>query len=581
MISLSSFAYDFEVDGIYYNILSAADKTVEVTSGDNIYSEIVQIPEKCVYSGITFTVTAIGENAFYKTTVKEVKLPSSITNIGKSAFMYCEQLHTCDLHEGLKEIGVYAFVSTNLTSVVIPSTVTTIGTYAFEMCKMKTIEFSEGISQIVDHAFSSCDSLEKITFPSTLQSVKAGVFDNCPKIKIIVSKAKNSPSFFDSYWFSGGRGTHTLYNPFTYSDSNDKPIFAILVPEGSIENYKNKTTSDGKQAWPVASFEEFNDMTDFSILGETMTFENCLYSIVNAGSIYHLQLIDKNISENLVNLHIPEGLDYNGTFYSVSSINPSYIGKYKSITSIQADSPNPISISEETFSSNTMLFGTLYVPTGSESLYSNTDYWKNFANVKSIGDKLLIDAKTSAKSELASYKNIDDYREAQKTELTNTIKVGNEAIDAATTIEGVNTALAKAKAVIDAIKTDAQLTEEEVATEVAEFRNTYATILSKTVETVTVGDKDAIDAALTDYDQLSDKARDRLKSEKELLDALKQKVEEIITGIDDVLSESHSKINIYTLSGKKVNSTQKGRIYIINGKKTFVKKEDVRRTLSN
>ena len=75
----------------------------------------------------------------------------------------------------------------------------------------------------------------------------------------------------------------------------------------------------------------------------------------------------------------------------------------------------------------------------------------------------LAQAKTDAKAELANYKDPADYRPAQQTELTNAIAEGNEAIDAAADTDAVATALANAKAAIDAIKTDAQLTAEEAA----------------------------------------------------------------------------------------------------------------------
>ena len=71
-------------------------------------------------------------------------------------------------------------------------------------------------------------------------------------------------------------------------------------------------------------------------------------------------------------------------------------------------------------------------------------------------------AKQVAKNALANYVNADDYREAQKTELSLAITTGNNAIDVATDIAAVNTALANAKAVIDEIKTDAEFTAEEL-----------------------------------------------------------------------------------------------------------------------
>ena len=43
-VSSGASAYDFEADGIYYNIMSEAGKTVEVTSGENKYFGDVSIP---------------------------------------------------------------------------------------------------------------------------------------------------------------------------------------------------------------------------------------------------------------------------------------------------------------------------------------------------------------------------------------------------------------------------------------------------------------------------------------------------------------------------------------------------------
>lgn len=49
-------AYDFEVDGIYYNITSFNDKTVEVTVGDvnYSYSGNIVIPSSVQYRIINF-----------------------------------------------------------------------------------------------------------------------------------------------------------------------------------------------------------------------------------------------------------------------------------------------------------------------------------------------------------------------------------------------------------------------------------------------------------------------------------------------------------------------------------------------
>ncbi len=73
----------------------------------------------------------------------------------------------------------------------------------------------------------------------------------------------------------------------------------------------------------------------------------------------------------------------------------------------------------------------------------------------------LVQRKTDAETALETYKNAEDYREAQKLELAQAIADGKAAIEKAADAGDVNAALAAAKAVLDKIKTDAQLTQEE------------------------------------------------------------------------------------------------------------------------
>ena len=46
MLSVSESAYNFEIDGLYYNVVSLDDLTVEVTSGGNKYSENIVVPSQ-------------------------------------------------------------------------------------------------------------------------------------------------------------------------------------------------------------------------------------------------------------------------------------------------------------------------------------------------------------------------------------------------------------------------------------------------------------------------------------------------------------------------------------------------------
>ena len=132
----------------------------------------------------------------------------------------------------------------------------------------------------------------------------------------------------------------------------------------------------------------------------------------------------------------------------------------------------------------------------------------------------LAQAKTDAKAELDNYKNADDYRAAEQADLANAITAGKEAIDAAADADAVATALANAKAAIDAIKTDAELTAEE---EAAANQVAAGEVIDLIDEIGTVEYTDAckakIDAARAAYDNLTDDQKALVTNADTLTDA--------------------------------------------------------------
>ena len=91
-------AYDFEKDGIYYNILNGTE--VEVTSWSELnevpsedysgnYCGSIVIPKTVDYNGVNYTVSAIGDYAFCRCIYMEsVTIPNTVTRIGDYAFAY-------------------------------------------------------------------------------------------------------------------------------------------------------------------------------------------------------------------------------------------------------------------------------------------------------------------------------------------------------------------------------------------------------------------------------------------------------------------------------------------------------------
>ena len=137
----------------------------------------------------------------------------------------------------------------------------------------------------------------------------------------------------------------------------------------------------------------------------------------------------------------------------------------------------------------------------------------------------LEEAKTNAKSALDSYVNAEDYRDSEKTLLETTIANGKTAIDSATTTADVTAALNSAKALIDAIKTDAVLTAEELVV----AKNTAKTVLDGYVsaESYREAQKAALATAIANGKAAIDESADiaavstALNNAKAIIDAIK------------------------------------------------------------
>ncbi|MBO7458856.1 MAG: leucine-rich repeat domain-containing protein, partial [Paludibacteraceae bacterium] len=130
-----------KIGNLYYN-LNVTDKTAEVTSQnsrDPYWSTTIttaNIPASVTYSGTTYSVTSIGNNAFYSCRgLTSVTIPNSVTSIGQNAFYYCSSLTSITIPNSVTSIGKEAFRScSRLTSVKIGNSVTSIGLNAFYNC---------------------------------------------------------------------------------------------------------------------------------------------------------------------------------------------------------------------------------------------------------------------------------------------------------------------------------------------------------------------------------------------------------------------------------------------------------------
>lgn len=113
MLIVGFSAKSFSVDEISYTITSSTEPyEVKVSLGG--YSGDVVIPESVTYNEIVYSVTSIGNSAFFGCTgLTSVEIPNSVTSIGISAFAYCTGLTgILTLPSSLNSIGGSAFNGT-------------------------------------------------------------------------------------------------------------------------------------------------------------------------------------------------------------------------------------------------------------------------------------------------------------------------------------------------------------------------------------------------------------------------------------------------------------------------------------
>ena len=153
--SFTAAAYDFEVNGIYYNFQNGGVDVTYKDSNYNSYSGSVIIPSTVTYNGNTYSVTGIGKSAFSScSSLTYVSIPNSVTSIGNNAFKDCIGLTNVLIPNSVTSIGSAFWNCTGLTSVSIPNSVTTIGSSAFRGCSALTsVTIPNSVTLLGSYAF--------------------------------------------------------------------------------------------------------------------------------------------------------------------------------------------------------------------------------------------------------------------------------------------------------------------------------------------------------------------------------------------------------------------------------------------
>ncbi len=298
------------------------------------------------------TISSLPDQFLYnRSSLVEVKLPSTLKSIGNSAFYECSALQSFDLN-GITTIGSSVFYGCRSLSYINLTGVQSIGNNAFSNCsKLNNIDLSTVVF-IGSGAFRGCSLLESIDLTSAV-TVEGSSFANCISLKEVTFGndllTLNSESFENTAIESislPGSLTSIDYSVF----ANCNNLISVEIP--------SSITAIGSGAFSgCSSLRSVSMETGLSTI-DSDAFNGCT---------------------SLEEVTIPPTVKYIGS----RAFDNSGIKTFKCYAVVPPTA-------ESSFIGNDMDMSRtyLYVPPFSKDFYRNTEYWSNFYLMRSIDDQI-------------------------------------------------------------------------------------------------------------------------------------------------------------------------------------------------
>ena len=303
-------------------------------------------------------VTNIGNYAFvYCSNVTAATIGNSVTDIGMDAFRGCGSMTSINFGNNVKNIWQGAFYSCeSLISVQLPDNLEFIGFGAFAACAdLTSIYIPNSVNTIGGNAFGSCSSLPTIDIPYSVLTIGSDAFTWCSNLTSINVDANNP--FYSSNngilyskmkeilhcYPAGKTGDFTIPNSVqaigSYAFTSCSHLTAITIP--------NSVTSIGFQA-----FNSCSSLTSVTIPNRVISLG--YFAFVSCS--------------NLQTVTIPN---------NIADIGEAFQGCI-GLTDVFVEWTIPIQVSPIAFLNVQTTNVNLYVPCGTEMLYSAEPVWQDF-----------------------------------------------------------------------------------------------------------------------------------------------------------------------------------------------------------
>ena len=325
-------------------ILDENAKTCSIERGLT-WSGRYSFPSKVSDGNNEYTVVAIESRAFYSSSIRAVKIPSTVVSIGDEAFRGCQNLTSAELPNTITSISAGLFFNCpELSSVNIPSGVTSIGALAFGRCSaLKSIEFPQSVKEIGESVFENCSALASANIPQGISSIADRIFYGCNRLESI--KIPQSVTHIGESAFYNCLKLTSLSIPSgvtaigTNAFKGCFGLTAINIPQGvtSISNgtfsgcsgLKTLEIPAGVTSIGIDAFKDCSELTAINIPQGVTSISNGTFSGCSSLKILEIPAGVTSIGidafkgcSGLTAINIPQGVTSisNGTFSGCSSL---------------------------------------------------------------------------------------------------------------------------------------------------------------------------------------------------------------------------------------------------------------------
>ena len=166
--------YAFTEDGIYYEIIDGVT-TLSVYPAKKVGT----------FYEVLSSVSVIGNNAFDSTAnLQEVVIPSTVTSMGTNVFFGSTSIKKVTINAPITILPAQTFAESTIEEVILPNTVTEINQAFFYAKNLKKVTLSNSLTTFVASSFNSC-AIEEITIPSSMVEIAEYSFVDCLNLRTV------------------------------------------------------------------------------------------------------------------------------------------------------------------------------------------------------------------------------------------------------------------------------------------------------------------------------------------------------------------------------------------------------------